>query len=252
MGKLDGKVAIVTGAASGIGRATALLFAQEGAKVVAADVAEEKGRATAAEIGRAGGQAAFARVDVSQAEQVESMVRTAVDRFGRLDVLFNNAGIDGEFSLIGDSSIENWNRVLAVNLTGVYLGMKYGAQAMLKSGGGSIISTSSVAGVVGFPTMAAYCASKGGVIQLTKSAALDYGRLGIRVNAICPGVIETPMVEALAKTSEAVLGLIKQQTPAGRFGTADEVAKLALFLASDDSSFCTGASFIVDGGWVAQ
>lgn len=252
MGKLDGKAAIVTGGGSGIGRASALLFAQEGASVVVADIVEEGARKTAGEIEQAGGKAVAVRVDVSQAEQVEGMVRAAAETFGRLDVLFNNAGTDGDPAPLADSSIDNWNRVIAINLTGVYLGMKYGIAAMLKTGGGSVINTASVAGIVGFQAMAAYCASKGGVIQLTKSGALDYAQMGVRVNAICPGVVATPMVEHVMKVAPAMADVLKAQTPVGRFGTPEEIAKLALYLASDDSSFCTGSAFVIDGGWVAR
>lgn len=252
MGKLDGKVAIVTGGGSGIGRASALLFAREGAHVVVADIDAGRAAAVAGEITGAGGQAIAAPTDVSRPDHVEAMVRAAVDTYGRLDVLFNNAGIEGEPGLLADSSIENWQRVLAVNLTGVYLGMKFGIAAMLKKGGGSIINTSSVAGLVGFPATAAYCASKGGVIQLTRSAALDYARQGVRVNAICPGVIDTPMVQKVAVTAPAMLEMVKEQTPVGRMGTPEEVAGMALFLASDESAFCTGAVFVIDGGWVAR
>jgi NAD(P)-dependent dehydrogenase (short-subunit alcohol dehydrogenase family) len=179
------------------------------------------------------------------------MVRTAVKAYGRLDVLFNNAGIDGQPAPLADSSLDNWDRVIAIDLKGVYLGMKYGITAMLKSGGGSIINTASMAGIVGFATMGAYCAAKGGVIQLTKSAALDYARMGIRVNAVCPGVIATPMVERVMSMSEGLRKAMEAQEPVGRFGRPEEVAKVALYLASDDSSFCTGAPFIVDGGFVA-
>lgn len=252
MGKLDGKVAIVTGGGSGIGRASAHLFAREGARLVVVDIDGARATAVAEEIAAAGGQAMATTADVSQPEHAEAMVRAAVDAYGRLDVLFNNAGIDGEPGLLADSSIEDWRRVLAVNLTGVYLGMKFGIAAMLKTGGGSVINTSSVAGLVGFPAVAAYCASKGGVIQLTKSAALDYARQGIRVNAICPGVIETPMVQKVAETAPAMIEMVKEQTPAGRMGAPEEVASMALFLASDESAFCTGAVFVIDGGWVAR
>lgn len=252
MGKLDGKVAIVTGGGSGIGRASAHLFAREGARLVVVDIDGARATAVAEEIVAAGGQAMATTADVSQPEHAEAMVRAAVDAYGRLDVLFNNAGIDGEPGLLADSSIENWRRVLAVNLTGVYLGMKFGIAAMLRTGGGSVINTASVAGLVGFPAVAAYCASKGGVIQLTKSAALDYARQGIRVNAICPGVIETPMVQKVAETAPAMIEMVKEQTPAGRMGAPEEVASMAAFLASDDSAFCTGAVFIIDGGWVAR
>ena len=251
MGKLDGKVAIVTGAASGIGRATAILFASEGAKVVLADWDERQGSRVADELREAGHDAVFVRVDVSRPEDVEGMISTAVERYARLDVLFNNAGIEGEQAPTADCTLENWERVINVNLRGVFLGMKYGIPAMLRGGGGAIINNASVAGIVGFAGIPAYCASKGGIIQLTKAAALEYAKQGIRVNVICPGVIWTPMVERFTAQSDETRKALESLEPVGRFGTPEEVARLALFLASDDSAFCTGAPFIVDGGFVA-
>lgn len=247
MGKLDGKVAIVTGAASGIGAATARLFAEEGAKVVVADWHDD-GEKVAAEIGDA---AAFVKVDVSQQDQVEAMVKTAVDRFGRLDIIFNNAGVEGEQAFTADCSLENWDRVIGINLTGTFLGMKYAIPEMLKNGGGVIVNNASVAGLVGFPGIPAYAASKGGVVLMTKTVALEYAKQGIRANAICPGVISTPMVERFTASEEARKAL-EASEPMGRFGQPEEVARLALFLASDDSSFCTGAPFVVDGGMTAD
>lgn len=251
MDKLAGKVAIVTGAASGIGKATALLFASDGAKVVASDWTEEAGAAVVAEITAGGGDALFVRADVSKPADVQALVAQAVDRFGGLDVIFNNAGIEGEQAATADCSLENWDRVIGINLKGVFLGMKYAIPEMLKRGGGSIVNNASVAGVVGFRNIPAYCASKGGVIQLTKTAALEYATQGVRVNAICPGVIWTPMVERFTGDSAEARKAFEALEPVGRFGTAEEVARVALFLASDDSSFCTGAPFIVDGGFVA-
>jgi len=251
MGKLEGKVAIVTGAASGIGRASALLFAEEGARVVVADWDAAKGEEVAREVKGKGGEAKFVKVDVSRAEDVQVMVTTAVESYGRLDVLFNNAGVEGEQAPTADCTLENFDRVIAINLRGVFLGMKHGIAAMLKTGGGSIINNASVAGLVGFMGIPAYCASKGGVIQLTKTAALEYAKEHVRVNAICPGVIWTPMVERFTSAGEEVRRALEAMEPVGRFGTAEEVARLALFLASEDSSFCTGAPFVVDGGFVA-
>jgi NAD(P)-dependent dehydrogenase (short-subunit alcohol dehydrogenase family) len=251
MGKLSGKVALVTGAASGIGRAAAQLFAAEGAKVVAADWDESQGAQVAEGIRASGGEAAFARVDVSQPEDVQAMIRTAVERYGRLDALFNNAGIEGQQAPTADCTLENWDKVIGVNLKGVFLGMKYAIPEMLRRGGGSIVNNASVAGLVGFPGSPAYCASKGGIIQLSKAAALEYAAQGIRVNVICPGVIATAMIERVVAGGEEMRKALEAMEPVGRFGTPEEVARLALFLASDDSGFCTGAPFIVDGGLVA-
>lgn len=251
MGRLEGKVAIVTGAASGIGKATALLFAEEGAKVVAADWQDEHASELVQAIAARKGEGIFIKTDVSDRLDVQRMVDKAIEKYGRLDVIFNNAGIEGEQGLTADCTLENWDRVIAINLKGVFLGMKYAIPAMLKTGGGSIINTASVAGIVGFAGIPAYCASKGGVIQLTKAAALEYATQNIRVNVICPGVIATPMVERFVGGSEETRGALEATEPVRRFGTAEEVARMALFLASDDSTFCTGAPFIVDGGFVA-
>ena len=247
MGRLQGKVAIITGAGSGIGKATALLFAREGAKVVCADIKDAD--QTAGEIGD---NALAVTADVSKSADVQAMVKAATSRFGRLDVIFNNAGIEGEQAPTADASEENFDRVIAINLKGVFLGMKYAIPAMLENGGGSIINNASVAGLVGFPNIPAYCASKGGVVQLSKTAALEYATQGIRVNAICPGVIWTPMVERFTGGTEEARAQFAAIEPVGRMGTADEVAAMALFLASDESSFVTGAAMPVDGGFVAQ
>jgi len=253
MGRLEGKAAIITGAASGIGRASAELFAKEGAWLTLADV-DPKGQGVADEISQTGGKAIFVKTDVSNPQEVQALVRTAVETYGRLDIMFNNAGIEGEQRFTADCSVENWDRVLAVNLKGVFLGMKYAIPEMLKNGGGVIVNTASTAGLTGYPSLPAYSASKGGVIQLTKTAALEYARKGIRVNCICPGGIFTPLVErfTVGLPKEQIQKMVEMAHPVGRFGTPEEVARLALYLASDDSSFCTGAPFIIDGGMTAQ
>jgi NAD(P)-dependent dehydrogenase (short-subunit alcohol dehydrogenase family) len=252
MGRLTSKVAIITGAASGIGEATAKLFAQEGASLLLADWQEERGEKMAKAIRETAPKATFLKTDVSKTEDVEALVRAAVREYGRLDVIFNNAGIEGEMNKpTADCTLENWHRVIGINLTGVFFGMKYAIPEMLKTGGGSIINTASVAGLVGFAGIPAYCAAKGGVVQLSKCAAIEYAKQNIRVNVICPGVIWTPMVERATGGTEEGREAFTAFEPVGRLGTAEEVANVALFLASDESSFCTGAPFIVDGGFVA-
>lgn len=248
MGRLDGKVAIVTGAGSGIGKAAALLFAKEGARVVCADITGAED-ATATEIGA---NAIGVRADVSKAADVEAMVAKATSAFGRLDVAFNNAGIEGPQAPTAEYEEADFDRVIGINLKGVFLGMKYELPAMLQSGGGSIINTSSVAGLVGFPNIVAYCASKGAVVQMSKSAALEYAAQNIRVNAICPGVIWTPMVARFSGGSDAGREAMNSMEPVGRLGTAEEVAALALYLASDDAKFVTGAALPIDGGMTAR
>jgi NAD(P)-dependent dehydrogenase (short-subunit alcohol dehydrogenase family) len=251
MGQLENKVAVITGAASGIGKATADLFAAEGARLVAADWTEAQGIEAVEAMKARGGEATFVRVDVSQPEDVRRMVQKAVDLYGGLDVIFNNAGIEGEQGMTADCSLENWDRVISINLRGVFLGMKYAIPELLKRGGGSIINNASVAGIVGFRSIPAYCASKGGVIQLTKTAALEYATQGIRVNAICPGVIWTPMVERFVGDNPEARKAFEALEPVAHFGSPEDIAAMALFLASDQSRFCTGAPFVVDGGFVA-
>ncbi|HEX3613194.1 MAG TPA: SDR family NAD(P)-dependent oxidoreductase [Sporichthyaceae bacterium] len=241
-GRLEGKVAIVTGAGSGIGAATARVFHREGAQVVLADLSGAQ-EAIAKELGEG---AISVNTDVRSGESVQAMIDAAVSTFGRLDVLHNNAGIDGELHLVGECPEEAWDAVQAVNLRGVFLGVRYGIPAMLASGGGSIINTASMAAMVAFPNMASYCAAKGGVVMLTKVAAAEYAAQGIRVNAINPGSIRTAITDHLPA---AMIEAIVKANPIGRIAEASEVANLALFLASDESSFITGAEMVIDGGY---
>jgi len=247
MGKLDDKAALITGAGSGIGRATALLFAKEGAKVVVADSAPHGGEETVDMIVKAGGQAIFAQVDVSRAEDVERMVNTMVDAYGKIDILYNNAGILGQTALTADTKEEDWDRVIITNLKGVFLGCKYVIPIMIEQGGGVVVNTASGAALFGSPGIPAYGASKGGVAQLTKTMALEYGKHNIRVNAICPGAIETPMSQARLDDPEHRQAMI-ERVPLGKIGRPEDIAEAALYLASDASSYVTGVALPVDGG----
>lgn len=251
MGKLTGKTAIITGAASGLGRASALLLGKEGARIVAADVDETGSKDFIEELRQTGADGIFVPVDVTEPTQVARLVDTTMNTYGRLDILFNNAGIDGEFSDTASCSLENWSRVMDVNLNAVFYGLKYAIPAMLKNGSGSIINTASVLGMVAMPDSPAYAASKGAVIQLTKAAALEYASSGIRINCICPGTIKTSMFDRMIATTPELEAQLPAMIPMGRLGLPDEVARFVLFLASDDASFCTGAPFIMDGGRLA-
>jgi NAD(P)-dependent dehydrogenase (short-subunit alcohol dehydrogenase family) len=260
MGKLEGKVALITGAGSGIGRATGVLFAKEGAKVVVADYAPVGGQETVRIIKEAGGEAIFIKVDVSKASDVERMVRTALDAYGRIDILHNNAGIGGPVAPTADTTEKDWDSVINTNLKGVFLGSKYVIPVMVKQGGGVIINTASTSGLVGSPGFSKYCASKGGVVQLTKTMALEYAKENIRVNCICPGIIDTPMggasfpgdAAAREAAKEAFERAFVKTVPLGRIGQPEEIAKAALYLACDDSSYVTGAALVVDGGVTAS
>ncbi len=251
-GPLDGKVALVTGAGSGIGRATALAFARDGAKVVAADIVVEGGEETASLIREAGGEATFVKADVSQAADVEALVARVVSTYGRLDCAHNNAGIEGMMASTADQTEAMWDRVIAVNLTGVWLCMKYEIPQMLKQGGGAIVNTASGAGLIGVPTMPAYVASKHGVVGLTKTAALEYAKSGIRVNAVCPGIIQTPMVERLVTEQPQLGEALVAAEPIGRTGQPEEIAEAVVWMCSEAASFVTGHAMSVDGGYVAQ
>jgi NAD(P)-dependent dehydrogenase (short-subunit alcohol dehydrogenase family) len=252
MGRLDEKVALITGSAGGIGRVAAELFAAEGARVVVADVVDGDGEAAAEKIRSAGGEAHFVHADVSSAAECEAMVAATIDRFGSLDVLYNNAGIfPGDDGSVTQTSEATWDRVMNINLKGVFLGCKYGIPAMLESGGGSIVNVASFVALMGAATpQIAYTASKGGVLALTREVAIEFARQGIRANALCPGPIDTPMLAELLSDPERKQRRIVH-IPVGRPGRAEEIARSALFLASDESSYITGSTFVVDGGITA-
>jgi NAD(P)-dependent dehydrogenase (short-subunit alcohol dehydrogenase family) len=251
-GCVEGKVALVTGGASGIGRATALTFAREGAKLIVADMNEDGGQQTVHMITEKGGEAIFVRTDVSQAVEVQALIAQAVAIYGRLDCAHNNAGISGGGrALTAEYAEETWHRVILINLTGVWLCMKYEIPQMLSQGSGAIVNTASVAGLIGGRGLAAYVASKHGVVGLTKTAALEYAQQGIRVNCVCPGVIQTPMTERALRDPERRARIIAS-APIGRVGTPEEVAEAVVWLCSDAASFVTGHTMTVDGGYVAQ
>jgi NAD(P)-dependent dehydrogenase (short-subunit alcohol dehydrogenase family) len=254
MGKLSGKVAIITGAGSGLGRASALAFAAEGAKVAAADIVEATVRETAAQVAGQGGEAIAMVTDVSKAAEVERMVADTVKHFGKLDILFNNAGIDRP-EPAHTMSEEAWDLVLNVNLKSVFLGCRYALPELMKHGG-AILSTSSIAGLEGLTNHAHYCASKHGIVGLTKSLAIDYAQYNIRVNCINPGGMDTNIAADMTQnmSSEEIEMMLRRSAAlhlVNRFAQPGEVAKLAVFLCSDDASFITGASYLVDGGWMA-
>lgn len=242
--RLENKVAIVTGGGGGIGRATAVRFAKEGASVLVADLDEENGYETTRLIKESGGNSEFILTDMTQQEDVENMVQAALGAFGRLNILFNNAGAGGGEKKIPDISLEEWKKSIDVNATSVFLGMKIAIPHMLS--GGSIINTASIAGIKGQKLVAAYTASKSSVIALTKAAATEFGKKNIRVNAIAPGIIETNMVENWKKTKK--WPLLSTASALGRIGQPEEVANAVLFLASDEASFITGETLIIDGG----
>lgn len=252
---LEGKIAIITGASSGIGQASALVFAQEGAKAVLADIQDEQGEQVARQIRNSGGEVLYVHADVTQAGDARRLIETTVEAYGRIDVLFNNAGI-AVFKAAADTTEEEWDRVLAVNLKGVWLCAKYAIPQMQRQGGGVIINTASVHSQATAVKVAAYAASKGGVLQLTKSMALDYAKDNIRVNCIFPGAIETPLMRsnlrAVNANEEEEFQKTAAHEPLGRVGLPEEIARAAIFLASDYASFVTGAPLIVDGGLLAQ
>lgn len=252
--RLKDKVALITGSGSGIGRATAILFAKEGAKVAVADYVRNAGEETVEIIKNAGGEAFFISVDVSNANDVQKMIEETVNHYGKLDILFNNAGINIP-APITETTEELWDKIMNINLKGVFLGCKYAVPVMKKQGGGVIINTASIFAFAGFVNDSAYCASKGGVYAFTRALALEVAPFNIRVNCICPGTTLTPLVQGvwkkLGKPEERASATI-QQIPLGRLGKPEDMANAALFLASDESSFVTGAAIIVDGGFTVR
>ena len=251
-GELEQQIALMTGAGSGIGRESALAFAASGAQVMVSDVVVEGGEETVARIKAAGGEATFRRADVSQRTDVEALIRHTVDTYGRLDCAHNNVGIEGDMAPTADCTEANWDRTIAINLKGVWWCMKYEIPQMLEQGGGVIVNTSSVAGLVGFVNLPAYVASKHGIAGLTKTAALEYAQQGTRVNAVCPGVIYTPMVDRIVGGDAAAEAQFTTLEPVGRMGAPAEVAQAVVWLCADAASFVTGIAMPVDGGFVAQ
>ncbi len=247
----DNKVALVTGGSFGIGKAAALAFAERGARVLVADWMEDKTDNTVELIKKAGGSAIYIKADVSKSTDVRAAVEMAVSTFGRLDYAFNNAGIEGVGGKTQECTEENWDKTISINLKGVWLCMKYELMQMQKQAKGAIVNNASVAGLVGFPGLPAYVASKHGIIGLTKTAALENAKLGIRVNAVCPGVIHTAMIDRITGKDKLVEKQYESMEPIGRMGRPDEVAEAVVWLCSDAASFITGESLAVDGGWVA-
>ena len=249
MSDFSGKTALVTGAGSGIGEAVALKLAEQGAAVVVADINTEAAEKVAQAIKASGGKAAACTADTAKPEQVEAMVDFACKEFGELNLAFNNAGILGATVPTGELSIEDWNRVISINLSGVFYGLRYEIPAMLKAGGGAIVNTASILGLVGTPNLAGYVAAKHGVSGLTKTAALEYSSQGIRINSVHPGYIDTPLLNKLDRDTYNAL---KDLHPIGRLGLAEEVAQVVCFLLSDEASFVTGSQYTVDGAYTAQ
>ena len=251
MYKFNDKVAIVTGAASGIGRAVALLYAQNGARIVVSDINDRLGAETVEMIRKIKGEAWYFRTDVTQAGENEKLVDFALNKYGRLDFACNNAGIGGEQNPTGAYSVEGWNKVIGTNLSGIFYGMRFEIPAMLRTDGGSIVNMASILGQVGFGGAPAYVAAKHGVVGLTRSAALDYAKQGIRVNAIGPGFIQTPMISNV-DSDPAMHSALVAMHPIGRLGQPEEVAELVMWLSSNKASFVTGSYYAVDGGYLAQ
>ena len=250
MSILKDKVALVTGAGSGIGKQVALKYAAEGAKVVVSDIAEKGGNQTVDEIKAAGGEAIFIKADTSSAEENELLVKKIVEKYGALHIACNNAGIGGPIMPTGEYPLDAWEKVIRINLSGVFYGMRYQLAAILNSGGGNIVNMASILGKVGFANSSAYVAAKHGVIGLTEAAAVEYAAKGIRINAVGPGFIKTPLVES--SMDQAAKEALVALHPMGRLGESEEVAELVLWLSSDKASFVTGSYYNVDGGYLAR
>ena len=248
--RLQNKIAIITGAGSGIGQGIALAFVKEGAKVVVADWSEEGGKEAVEQVRKINGEAVFVKTDVSKTVDIDKMVKTCLDKFGRVDILVNNAGIYRVYNL-HEMSEEDWDKTINVNLKSVFLGSKRVIPEMLKQGQGKIINTASIAGLVGFAQSGAYCASKGGIIALTKEMALDYAPKKINVNCICPGIIKTAMTKDMI-TDPATKQFLESSTPYPRLGEPADIAMAAVYLASNESDFVNGHVLVVDGGWIAK
>jgi len=247
----NNKVAIVTGGSFGIGRAAAIAFASLGARVVVADSIQDEEQTTLKQIKEAGGQAIFKKCDVSKSAEVKAMVDKTVATYGRLDFAFNNAGIEGALATTQECTEDNWDKTIGVNLKGIWLCMKYEIPYMLQQGKGAIVNCASVAGLIGFPGLPAYVVSKHGVVGLTKTAALENAKQGIRINAVCPGVIHTAMIDRITGMNKEVEKQYVTMEPVGRMGKPEEVAEAVIWLCSDAASFVTGHSMPVDGGWIA-
>nr|WP_210407267.1 SDR family oxidoreductase [Hydrocoleum sp. CS-953] len=250
MKEFEGKVALITGGSSGIGRATAIAFAKKGAKVVIGDRMEKEGQETVAMIKEIGSEAIFIKTDITQATEVENLVNQTINTYNRLDYAFNNAGTEGTLGPSIEQTEENWNQIINTNLKGVWLSMKYQIPQMLKNGGGAIVNNASVAGLIGVPNLSIYCASKHGVIGLTKAVALEQAKAGIRINSVCPGPTQTDLLDRILSKigrSEA-----KAAQPIGRFGKPEEIANAVVWLCSDAASFITGHSLTIDGGYTVQ
>lgn len=248
--RLKNKIAIITGAGSGIGRAIALAFSEEGAKIVIADWSEKGGKGTVEQIKKQGGEAVFVKTDVSKSSDIDEMVKSCLDNFGRVDILVNNAGIYRTYNL-HEMSEKDWDKVIAVNLKSVFLGSKRVIPEMFKQGKGKIINTTSIAGLVGFAQSGAYCASKGGIIALSKEMAVEYAPKKINVNCIAPGVIKTAMTKDMIADPQTK-EFLENSTPYPRLGEPEDIAQAAVYLASDESDFVNGGVLVVDGGWIAK